>query len=211
MFDRWPSRSPDHRQRRDHEPRRDRGRALTGLAGCQRGAERRPGAEPRAPSRSSTCSTTGSAATRRVSTPTSTAPSTRPAQRSSTTPWRPIAEAVMEPRFEAAPRRAERRPQPRRPLRRVLRRQGPTDAARREGQGSTTCATAGRRPRRLPGLALGRDRRERRRARHRLRQRRPGELARAGEHDRLRAGHIAEPVPDDEPADLPAGPRAPAR
>jgi hypothetical protein len=34
-----------HRQRRDHEPRRDRGRALAGLAGGPQGAARRPGSD----------------------------------------------------------------------------------------------------------------------------------------------------------------------
>jgi len=57
---------------------------------------------------------------------------------------------------------------------------------------------------------VGGRRRQRRRAGRRLRQRGSGELARAREHDRLRAGDPAEPVPDHEPADLPAGARAPA-
>ena len=65
------------------------------------------------------------------------------------------------------------------------------------------------RPRSVPRLALGSGRRRRRQPRGRVR-RPAGELARGGEHDRLRTGAVADAVPDHQPADLPAGPRAAA-
>ena len=72
----------DHRQRRDHEPGRDRGPALAGLADRQRGAARRPGAErPRRAGRRP-ARRLGRAATRRGSTSSRTGPTTRPGRRS---------------------------------------------------------------------------------------------------------------------------------
>ena len=86
MFDQWPKRAPDHRQRRDHEPSRDRGRALARLAGGQQGPARRPGAERARPAGRRSARRLGRAATLRASTPTGTAPTTRPVRRSWTTP-----------------------------------------------------------------------------------------------------------------------------
>ena len=89
----------DHRQRRHHEPRRHRGRALAGLAGRQPGAAQPARRRTPATSRSSTCSTTGSTATRRASTPTATASTTSAGPVIMDAVWRPIANAVMSPVF----------------------------------------------------------------------------------------------------------------
>ena len=78
MFDRVPAPRAAHRRRRGHEPRRDRGRALAGLAGRQPRAAHGPGAQRPRRRRSSPCSTTGCAATPPASTPTATASTTRP-------------------------------------------------------------------------------------------------------------------------------------
>ena len=60
LFDQWPAKARDHRQRRDHEPRGDRGRALAGLAVVSRVLRGRPRAERARPAGGRRCSTTGS-------------------------------------------------------------------------------------------------------------------------------------------------------
>ena len=60
LFDKFPKRVAAPRRGERHEPRRDRGRALAGVAGGQPGAARRRRRRTRAPRRSWTCSTTGS-------------------------------------------------------------------------------------------------------------------------------------------------------
>ena len=139
--------APGHagRRRERHEPRRDRGRALAGVAG------RQPGAARRCPRRTRLAAAAVDvlddwvqrdaprldADNRRHST-------TMPAPTIMNALWRPIAEAVMRPVFGDLPRRPRRRPRPRRPRRRVVRRQGPAHAARTAATStaSSTCATA---------------------------------------------------------------------
>ena len=196
-----------HRQRRDHEPRRDRGRALAGVAGDQPGA--RTGPAPSARDRRSwTCSTTGWRATRRASTPTRTASTTRRGRRS----WTP-------------PGGRSRKPSWRRCSATVL---GDLNAVRGLGGLSgesyvdkdlrrcwasrsaapSTSPTAVAALWRSAGLTSGPRSTGRGPARGAASGGRPGELAKAGGPHGLRPWAHPEHVPDDQPADLPAGARA---
>ena len=107
----------DHRRRRDHEPRRDRGRALAGLAGRQPGAAHRPGAErPRSG---------GRRPARRLGRARRAAPRRRQRRPTTTRPgptimdaiWRPIAERGDGAAVRRPARRPRQRPRPRRPRR----------------------------------------------------------------------------------------------
>ena len=145
------------RRRQRDEPRRDRGRALAGVAGREPGAARRRGAEPARRAASWTCSTTGCGATR----PRLDADNNGQYDDAGPTimdaVWRPIAEAVMRPVFGDLLGDARRRPRARRPRRRVLRRQGPAHAARPSAvQRQVQPALLRQRvARRVPGVAVG--------------------------------------------------------
>ena len=109
--------------------------------------------------------------------------------------WRPIAEAVMEPRV-------------RRPARRRSTASAASAASPASRTSTRTCARCSATTvrgrfnlsllrqglaRRVPRVALGCGRFRRRRARRRVRQRGSGELARTGEHHRLRARACCRP------------------
>ncbi len=212
LFDQWPQPRPDHRQRRDHEPRRDRGRPLAGLADRQ--------------SRCWTGSTAPNARDQQVvdllddwvsrDAPRLDADADTYFDEAGPTimdrTWRPIADAVMKPRFGdllgdlnnvrglgglSGESYVDK------DLRTLLdqQRAGPVQPLLlREGE-----------PGRLPGIALGGDRRQRRQPRERLCKQRSDHMARQGEHVRVRARAAGDAVPRDEPAHVPAGARVQAQ
>ena len=130
LFDKFPARVTLAERRQRHEPRRDRGRALAGVAGREPGAARRPRAEPARRAGGRRARRLGAPRRARCSTPTTAASTTTPGPTIMNALWNPIATAVMQPGVRRPHRRPRRHPRPRQPLGRVVRRQGPAHAAR---------------------------------------------------------------------------------
>ena len=200
-----------HRQRRDHEPRGDRGRALARLAGGQPGAANRPGAERARPQVVDILDDwVARDAPRLDADEDGLYDEAGPAIMDAA--WRPIAEAVDEAGVRRPCLRPERRPRPRRALRRVVRGQG--SSARCWATGSATASTspiAAAALWRSAGLRSGpRSTRPRTDSRPSWGRTTPRSWIKRGGAHGLRPRAPPEHVPDHEPADLPAGARATA-